>query len=180
MIERIFTLIGIGGLVMGVSFSSVYGQESQAATIPITVTLDEVLVLTVHDSLSFTLVPAPWDTQIVSTALEIATNAEGGYTLSTMIDHQLVEEGDGQPDSIPAWQGKISQPTSWPEETSGFGFSLDGGETYSGFPTEETVLLSGEQTNGQVVPLDYRVTASNSLDAGTYTATVTYSAIASF
>ena len=180
MMKQVLTIMGMGSLIMGMGLPLVYGQEGETASIPITVTLDEVLVLTVPDPLSFTLVPAPWDTQVVSAVLEIATNAEGGYTLATMIDHQLAEGGDSQPDSIPAWRGEIDQPTSWSEEISGFGFSLDGGETYAGFPTEETILLSGEQSNGRVVSLDYRVTASSSLDAGTYTATITYSVVARF
>lgn len=180
MIRQVLIIIGMGSLIITMGLSPVYGQESETASIPIAVTLDEVLVLTVPDPLSFTLVPAPWDTQVVSAVLEIATNAGGGYTLATIIDRQLTEEDDSRPDSIPAWQGEIDQPTSWPEEVSGFGFSLDGGETYAGFPTEETILLSGEQTNGRIVPIDYRVTASSSLDAGTYTATITYSAVARF
>lgn len=158
----------------------VLAAPSDSAIIPISASLDEVLVFTVHDPLSFSLLPSPWDTQSASGNLEIATNAEGGYSVSISIDRQLTEEGDENPDVIPAWTGTINQMKVWPANLAGFGFSLDQGQTYAGVPASQTVIFSSGQTNGQTVPVHYQVTADSSLDAGVYSATLTYTAVANF
>jgi hypothetical protein len=153
---------------------------SDAATVPVSATLGEAMFFTVHDPVYFELLPSPWDTRTSVGNLEVATNAEEGYTISVAIDHQLTEENDDVPDVISAWSGTVDQPVAWPETAAGFGFSLDDGATYAGFPTEETIVLTGDQTNGRTFPILYRVTADSNLDAGLYSATVTYTAVARF
>lgn len=160
--------------------SPMRAEQTDSAMIPVSAVLDEVLVFTVHDPLSFTLVPSPLDARTATEVLAVATNAEGGYTISVSIDQPLTEEGDVSPDIIPSWSGAVDQPLSWPVELIGFGFSRDGGGTYAGFPLNEAVVFTGNQSNGQVLPIDYRVTADSSLDAGSYSATITYTALATF
>lgn len=130
----------------------------------------------------------PGSPNTASTTATVTTDAWGGYELLISEDHSMTHTGDGTT-TIADYAGTIATPTAWSGAglgitvTSGSGVAAKWGTSpnnnYAGIPTTDTVFhdKSGFTSGGDDTVIEYKADVPSTQKSGTYTNTVTYTAI---
>lgn len=123
-----------------------------------------------------------------TTTITVTTDAPGGYELLISEDHSLTHTVDGVT-TIADYAGTIATPTAW--SGTGLGFTVTSGtgvsakwgtspnNNYAGIPTIDTVFHDkvGFTSGGDDTVVEYKADVPSTQRSGTYTNTVTYTAI---
>jgi hypothetical protein len=123
-----------------------------------------------------------------NTVATVTTDAPGGYDLLISQDHDMTHTVDGTT-TINAYAGTIASPTAW--SGTGLGFTVtDGADVeakwgtnpnynYAAIPGTDTIFheKTGFTSGGDDTTIGYQVDVPGSQKSGTYTNTVTYTAI---
>lgn len=121
-----------------------------------------------------------------STTATVTTDAWGGYDLLISQDHDMMHADS---DTISAYAGTIASPTAW--SGTGLGFTVASGTgvdakwgtspnyNYAGIPGSDTIFheKAGYTSGGDDTVVEYKIDVPPTQKSGTYTNTVTYTAI---
>ncbi len=130
----------------------------------------------------------PGSPNTATTTATVTTDAWGGYELLISENHSLTHTVDGTT-TIADYAGTIATPTAW--SGTGLGFTVTNGSgvaakwgtspnnNYAGIPTTDTVFhdKSGYTSGGDDTVVEYKADVPSTQKSGTYTNTVTYTAI---
>jgi hypothetical protein len=181
------TLVGVGAIDTAASNNVTIG----ANTTQVLVQVAQVTAFTL-DTVAFALlvdpsVPALAD-RSKAVGVTVATNASGGYTLSTSIDHQLTGVTHGGDTVAAASAGRAVGfiGVALPVNSFGYGVAVAGVGTVQGAgfagggivgytaAPGDVVVAATAPTNGDAITFTNRVRVDYAQPADTYTATVTY------
>jgi hypothetical protein len=123
-----------------------------------------------------------------NTTVTVTTDAPGGYDLLISQDNDMTHTGDGTT-TITGFSGTIGSPAVW--SGTGLGFTVLSGagvdvkwgtspnNNYASIPGTDTIFheKSGYTSGGDDTVVEYKVDVAGSQKSGTYTNTVTYTAI---
>ncbi|PID52728.1 MAG: hypothetical protein CR972_00430 [Candidatus Moraniibacteriota bacterium] len=123
-----------------------------------------------------------------STIVTVTTDAPGGYDLLISQNHDMLHTGDSST-TIAAYAGTIASPTTW--TNTGLGFTITDGTSvdakwgtnpnfnYAGIPGVDTIFHEkvGYTSGGDDTTIGYQIDVPPSQKTGTYTNTVTYTAV---
>ena len=130
----------------------------------------------------------PGSPNTASTTVTVTTDAPGGYELLIKEDQQMTHVDDGTT-TIMDYAGTIDTPTTWAD--TGLGFTVTSGSgvdvkwgtspnnNYAGMPVINTVFhdKTGYTSGGDDTDVEYKVDVLSTQKSGTYTNTITYTAI---
>jgi hypothetical protein len=130
----------------------------------------------------------PGSPNTATTTATVTTDAAGGYKLLISQNHSLTHTVDGVT-TIADYAGTIASPTAW--SGTGLGFTVTSGSgveakwgtapnnNYAGIPTTSTVFhdKTGYTSGGDDTVTEYKADVPGTQKSGTYTNTVTYTAI---
>ena len=153
------------------------------------VIIDEELIFSLDaTSKDFGVITPGGNPTNVSSTLTTTTNSSTGYVIYTY-STQLMTMGGF---TIPDWTGTNSSPTAFGNGSFGFGYTTDdasltggtadrftnGGAKYAGFvhsgPGDPVADRTSGPVSSQTDTVTYRLAASSSQAAGTYTTTIVY------
>jgi len=123
-----------------------------------------------------------------TTTATVSTDSPGGYELQISEDHSLTHTTDGTT-TISDYSGTIASPTAW--SGTGFGFTVTGGtdveakwgtspnNNYAGIPTVDTTFheKSGFTSGDDDTIIEYKIDVPTTQKSGTYTNTVSITAL---
>jgi len=123
-----------------------------------------------------------------TTIVTVTTDAGGGYDLLVSENQQMTHASDGTT-TIADYVGTIAVPTVW--SGVGLGFTVTGGSGvdtkwgttpnnyYAGVPATNTIFHDklGYTSGGDDTNIEYKVDVPSTQKSGTYTNTITYTAI---
>ncbi len=177
----------IGEPVVGIGVSEDYTAQA-GFWYMVNNTLSLVLDSNIQDLGSI----APGVPNTGSTLATVTTDSAGGYDLLISQDHDLLHAGDSTT-TIPAFTGSIATPSAWTDGTDvGLGFTVTDGTdveakwgvtpdfNYAAIPTTDTVFHEkvGYTSGGDDTTVGYQIDVVSTQKSGTYTNTVTVTAIA--
>ena len=130
----------------------------------------------------------PGTPNTATTVVTVTTDAWGGYELLIRENQQMTHTGDGTT-TIADYAGTIAVPTAW--SGTGLGFTVTDGSgvaakwgtapnnNYAGVPLTNTVFhdKTGYTSGGDDTDVEYKIDVPSTQKSGTYTNTITYTAI---
>ncbi len=151
---------------------------------------DTILTLVLDSAAEDLGVVVPGVPNTGETIATVTTDANGGYDLLIAQNNDMTHATDNTT-TISAYTGTIASPTVW--SGVGLGFTVANGTTvaakwgtnpnyrYAGIPNTDTVFHEkpGYKSGGDDTTIRYQIDVPASQKSGTYTSTVTYTAMAS-
>jgi hypothetical protein len=174
----------MGEVATGVGSSATYKMKAGFQQM-----VNTYLVLTVDASSKDLGSLLPGSPITGETSVDVTTDAWNGYALAVSKDHKMLNLED-ESTTIDDHNGTIAMPLAWsaPNNT-GFGFTIVSGtdvdikwtNKYAAFPdiATEAHARTGYKSAADETVIGYKVDAPSSQKSGSYSATITYTAVGS-